>query len=101
MLATALSSLWLRFRKYQVVTSGLRGINAAAIGLVWTAVYRLWEFGYLSPSSSSGKSLGLEAWWLVVAATAFCGNQWYGVPAPVAIMLGGVLGIARWGVINK
>lgn len=98
---TGVSSYWQRIRRYRLVNSLLRGINAAAIGLVWTAVYRLWEAGYLTEQSSNGQSLGNDAWWLVVAAVAFCSNEWYGVPAAVSILIGGVLGIARWGVIKR
>ncbi|KAG8988245.1 hypothetical protein FRB90_002869 [Tulasnella sp. 427] len=94
-LATAASSLFPLIRKYKPITSLLRGVNLGAVGLVWTAVYRLWEIGYLTPSSTSGTSLGLEPWWVVVALVAFSGNRWFKVPAPVCIVLGGVMGIAR------
>jgi hypothetical protein len=58
------------------VLSLLRGINATAVGLVFTAVYRLWEIGYLTPESSNGKSLADEPWWVVVAALACGDHRW-------------------------
>ncbi|KAG9050248.1 hypothetical protein FS837_006689 [Tulasnella sp. UAMH 9824] len=100
-LATAASSLFPLIRKYKFVPSLLRGVNAGAIGLVWTAVYRLWEIGYLTPRATSGTSLGLDPWWVVVALVAFSGNRWFKVPAPVSILVGGVMGIAWWGVIGR
>ncbi|KAG8912265.1 hypothetical protein FRC01_005188 [Tulasnella sp. 417] len=100
-LATALSSLFPLIRKYKSVPSILRGLNAGAIGLVWTAVYRLWEIGYLTPKATSGTSLGLDPWWVVVALVAFSGNRWFKVPAPISIMVGGVMGIAWWGVVGR
>jgi hypothetical protein len=85
-----------------VVSSSLRGINASAVGLVWTAVYRLWEAGYLvgSEEGGRGQSLGRDPWWLVVAAVSFCSNEWYVVPAAVSIVIGGVMGIMRWAVVR-
>ncbi|KAG8913331.1 hypothetical protein FRC01_004596, partial [Tulasnella sp. 417] len=59
-LATAATSLFPLVRNSKFVPSILRGVNAGAIGLVWTAVYRLWEIGYLTPKATSGTSLGLD-----------------------------------------
>jgi len=92
-----MTPIWARLRRYQAVTSCLRGVNAAAVGLIWTAVYRLWEAGNLT-STDSGTSLGSDPWWIVVAAVAFSANQWYGLPPAICIGMGGVLGIARWGI---
>ncbi len=88
-------------RKHKWVASLLRGVNAGAVGLVWTAVYRLWEIGYLTPEAISGSSLGQEPWWVVVALVTFASNRWYGVPAPVSIISGGILGIGWWGVVGR
>jgi len=93
-------SIYPVIRKYRSVGSGLRGVNAGAVGLVWTAVYRLWEIGYLTPEASNGSSLGKEPWWVVCALISFVGNKWYGVPAPVSILLGGVMGLAWWGSVK-
>lgn len=100
-LATGFQSLWRHVRTWCAIKSALRGINAAAVGLIWTAVYRLWEIGYLKASFSTGTSLGQEPWYLVIAAIAFCGNQWYRIPAPVVITFGGILGLIRFAIVGR
>lgn len=55
----------------------LRGVHATVFGLVFTAVYRLWEIGYLTAERSSGRSLGLEPWWVVTAAVSYAENAWF------------------------
>lgn len=75
------------------MTALLRGVNAGAVGLVWTAVYRLWEAGYLRADNANGESLGIEPWWVVVAAVAFSGNRWFGIPPAISIGLGGLMGL--------
>jgi chromate transport protein ChrA len=99
-LAVGFQSIWIVARKKMWVKSLLRGINAAAVGLVFTAVYRLWEIGYLTPQESRGMSLAKEPWWLVVAATTFSVVEWYAVPPAGAIMAGGIAGLAWWGAIK-
>ncbi|EEP77021.1 40S ribosomal protein S13 [Uncinocarpus reesii 1704] len=91
MLAVGFQSCWRVMRKYQVTTSILRGMNSTAVGLVFTAVYRLWEIGYLSSDASNGQSLGKEPFWLVVAALAYAENAWFSVPPAIAIIFGGIL----------
>jgi chromate transport protein ChrA len=84
-LSVGVQSLWRVLRTKNWVISLLRGINAAAVGLVFTAVYRLWEIGYLTPESSDGKSLAEEPWWVVVAAVTYAESAWFGVPPALAI----------------
>ena len=106
-LSTGFQSLWRHVRRWRAVKAALRGLNAAAVGLIWTAVYRLWAIGYLrgggatSTSTGTGTSLDQDPWYLVIAALAFCGTRWYRVPAPVAIVLGGVLGLVRFAVVGR
>ena len=92
-LHTGTMGIWKVVRRYRWVTSALRGINATAVGLIYAAVYRLWEIGFLSMGSKGGASLGGDPWWLVVSATSFVGGMWFRVEAPVAILMGGVLGL--------
>ncbi|KAF1841795.1 uncharacterized protein K460DRAFT_379797 [Cucurbitaria berberidis CBS 394.84] len=100
-LAVGVQSIWQVMRTKSWVLSLLRGINAAAVGLVFTAVYRLWEIGYLTPESSDGKSLAEEPWWVVVAAVTYAETAWFSVPPAVAIVMGAVLGLGWFGVVGR
>jgi chromate transport protein ChrA len=100
-LTTAISGIWQLVRTKPVVGSALRGINSAAVGLVFAAVYRLWEIGYLTPSSGRGKSLAGDPWWVVVAAVTYSGAAWFRVPPAVAVLGGAVLGLCWYGVVGK
>ena len=55
--------------------SGLRGINATAVGLIYAAVYRLWEIGFLSKDFKTGASLGTDPWFLVIADDGVYGRD--------------------------
>jgi len=99
-LHTGTMGIYKSLRKYKWFTSGLRGINCSAIGLIYAAVYRLWQIGYLTPTDPNGLSLSNEPWWLVTAATSYVGGMWFGVEAPVAILLGGAMGMVWYGVVQ-
>jgi len=100
-LSVGFQSIWQSIRKRREVASILRGLNATAVGFIFTAVYRLWEIGYLTPESSKGISLGQEPWWLVVAATTFTAVEWFSVLPPIAILAGGTAGLAWWGAVGR
>jgi chromate transport protein ChrA len=101
LLAVGVQSIWQAMRTKSWVLSLLRGINATAVGLVFTAVYRLWEIGYLTPESSDGKSLAMEPWWVVVAAVTYAETAWFGVPPAFAILFGAVLGLGWYGAVGS
>ncbi|KAK4197845.1 chromate transporter-domain-containing protein [Triangularia verruculosa] len=92
--------LWSAIRGWRWVKSSLRGINAAAVGLIYTAVYRLWQIGWIDEGFSSGKSLADDPWWVVVTAGSYVGGAWFGVEPPVACIFGAVLGLVRYGVVE-
>jgi chromate transport protein ChrA len=100
-LAVGVQSIWQALRTKAWVLSLLRGINATAVGLVFTAVYRLWEIGYLTPESSNGKSLANEPWWVVVAAVTYAETAWFNVPPAFAILFGAVLGLGWYGAVGS
>lgn len=81
----------------------LRGVNAAAVGLVFTAVYKLWEIGFVGGKGAAGggEPLGGDPWLVFITAAAFVGGNWFGVNAPVAILLGGLSGITRWAIFVR
>ena len=104
-----IQGVWRKLRTNAPFIALLRGVNATAVGLVFTAVYRLWEVGYLTKESTSGssgiyggrpsgRSLADEPWWVVVAVVTFSGNEWFNVPAAISIAIGGILGLVWYGV---
>ncbi|KAK4241569.1 chromate transporter-domain-containing protein [Achaetomium macrosporum] len=90
--------VWGAIRGWRWVRSALRGINAAAVGLIYTAVYRLWQIGWIDEGFERGTSLADDPWWVVVTASSYVGGCWFGVSPPVACVLGAVLGLVRYGV---
>jgi chromate transport protein ChrA len=100
-LAVGFQSIWRVMRSKATVISLLKGVNATAVGLVFTAVYRLWEIGNLTQGTSSGQSLAKEPWWVVVAAVTYAETAWYGVAAPISIVFGAVLGLCWYGAVGR
>lgn len=91
--------IWSAIRGLRWVKSLLRGVNAGAVGLIYTAVYRLWQIGYIDESFQQGTSLAQEPWWVVVTASSFVFGYSFGVSPPVVIVMGAVLGLVWYGVI--
>ncbi|KAF3045549.1 hypothetical protein E8E12_009701 [Didymella heteroderae] len=100
-LTVGVQGIWQVMRTKAWVLSLLRGINATAVGLVFTAVYRLWEIGYLTPERSDGISLAREPWWVVVATLTYAETAWFGVPPALAIIFGAVLGLGWYGAVGQ
>ncbi|KAH7308480.1 chromate transporter-domain-containing protein [Stachybotrys elegans] len=92
--------VWGSLRSRPWVKSVIRGINAGAVGLIYTAVFRIWMVGYIDEGFQSGRSLGDDPWWVVVTATAYIGGRYYGLGAPFAILLGAVMGMVRYGIVS-
>lgn len=92
--------IWITLRSRPWVTAVLRGVHAAAVGLVYAAVYKLWQSGYVDASASSGTSLGWEPWWVVTTATSYTAAAWFGLSVPVAVLLGGVMGLVWYGIVK-
>ena len=79
---------WGHFREYALYKRALPGINAAAVGLIFTAVLRM-AFGARrsSPFPDASASIGV---------LGFVAVQHFKVPAPAAVVAGGLLGLAAW-----
>lgn len=92
--------IWSAIREQRWVKSGLKGVNAAAISLIYTAIYRLWQSVFLDEGFEAVKSLGDDPWWLVVGATSYVGGMWFNLNAPVAIVPGATMGLIRYGVVR-
>jgi chromate transport protein ChrA len=92
--------LWKVLRSRRWLLSLLRGVNAGAVGLVFTAVYKLWQIGFVDADNQSGSPLGRDPWWVAITATSFVGGAWFGLKAPLAILLGGAMGMSWYGVVK-
>lgn len=97
-LHTGTIGLWGVLRKSQAVRAALRGINASAVGLIFTAVYRLFQIGYIDENFRGGTSLARDPWWLVIVATSFVGGLNFKLSPPLAIVLGAIMGLIWFGV---
>lgn len=93
--------LWRLLREKAWFLAILRGVNAAAVGLVFTAVYKLWQMGYLTAAVQSGSPLGTDPWLVAITGTAYVGGAWFKMSPPVAILIGGAMGVARYGVFSR
>lgn len=93
--------VWSALRSRPWVRSVLRGINAGAVGLIYTAVYRIWQVGYIDEGFQYGRSLGDDPWWVVVTAVSYVGGRWYEIQPPISIVFGAVLGLVRYGVVSS
>lgn len=92
--------VWNAVRGWRWVKSAIRGVNAAAVGLVYTAVYRLWRIGHIDRDVQHGTDLGVEPWWVVVTVTSYVGGSWFGLKPPAAIIMGAVMGLVWYGVVS-
>jgi chromate transport protein ChrA len=100
-LAVGFQSIWEIMRARQWVVAGLRGINATAIGLIFTAVYRLWEIGNLTKGNGAGVSLDLDPFWVVIAALTYAESAWFDIPPAGSILFGAVLGLCWYGAVGR
>ena len=100
-LSVGFQSVWSVLKTKPLTISLLRGVNATAVGLVFTAVYRLWEIGYLSADASGGQSLAEESYWLVVTTVTYASNAWFKVSPAIGIISGGVLGLCWYGAVGQ
>ncbi|GAA5975241.1 hypothetical protein JCM5350_000201 [Sporobolomyces pararoseus] len=104
MLKLAFLPLYQRWKTATLVRSILRGFNAAAVGLIYSAVYRLFRVGFIqaSPVSASDgatfSSLDRDGFWVSTVAATFIAVEWFKVPTPVAILGGAVGGMVWYGV---
>ncbi|GAA6004893.1 hypothetical protein JCM11491_002270 [Sporobolomyces phaffii] len=107
MLKLAFLPLYQRWKTATLVRSILRGFNAAAVGLIYSAVYRLFRVGFIQAAPLSATSDGAafasldrDGFWVSTVAATFIAVEWFKVPTPVAILAGAVGGMAWYGVVQ-
>lgn len=92
--------VWTKMRRQPLLNSILKGIACGAIGLVYTAVYRLWRIGLVNRDAQSGSSLDNDPWFVLVSAVSFISCKWFKAPPPLAIAIGALLGMIWFGVVR-
>lgn len=55
-LVHGIMGLWSALRNRRPVRAILRGINAGAVGLIYTVVYRIWQVGFLDETAQQGNT---------------------------------------------
>lgn len=101
LIKTGVLALWKMMRTKRLLNSALKGIECSAVGLVFTAVYRLWKIGLITARVQSGSALDNETWFVLITALSFICSKWFGVKPPVAIVAGGILGMIWYGTVGK
>ncbi|TPX49159.1 hypothetical protein SeMB42_g02715 [Synchytrium endobioticum] len=96
-LIAAALPLWRRFRSLRALQPAFKGMNAAATGLVFAAVYLLWN-NAIAGRSAGSVVVGSYPLFTIVSACAFVAAGYTRMPAPLVVVLGGVIGIIDWAV---
>ncbi|KAK2601355.1 hypothetical protein N8I77_010810 [Diaporthe amygdali] len=99
-IVSGVMGFWKELRSRRWLVSLLRNINAAAVGLVYTAIYRLCQIGLLDETRRHGSPLGGDPWWVAVTAASFVGGRWLGLSAAFAILLSGAMGLVWYATIK-
>lgn len=84
---------WASFRKLPVYRKALPGFNAAAVGLIITAVFSM-LFSVVDRSDFPTTSVG-------IGMVGFALVDIYNIPASLVVILGGLLGFMGWGLDMK
>jgi chromate transport protein ChrA len=107
-LKLALLPLYSNWRDRPIARSVIRGLNATASGLVFTAVWQLFLVGYIyQPATGDAAQqtlsgpLTADPFWAVVSSGAFVACRNFSVPPWAGIAAGGLAGLAWYGVTNQ
>ncbi|KAF9278503.1 hypothetical protein BGZ68_008515 [Mortierella alpina] len=90
LLKNAIIPFWQFVRQHPSVKMVFRGVNACALGLVFSAIWLLWV-----QTNELGGDSGYHG---VIASTAFVASGYLDVPAPITIILGGAMGAIEYAV---
>ncbi|CAN0330644.1 unnamed protein product, partial [Phaeothamnion confervicola] len=100
LIQTGILPIWRAYRGLPAMKVVFRGFNAAAIGLVFTATFLLFEKGIsvANDGSTDGApySVGSYPLYAAVVVVAFVAVGFLKLPAPLVIAAGGLVGIFDW-----
>ncbi|KAG0298927.1 hypothetical protein BGZ96_004234 [Linnemannia gamsii] len=91
-LKNAIIPFWQSVREHKSVKMVFRGVNACALGLVFSATWLLFV-----QTNAFGGSSGYHS---VIASAAFVANGYLDFPTPLVIILGGVMGAIEYAVAD-
>ncbi|KAF9537393.1 hypothetical protein EC957_008309 [Mortierella hygrophila] len=92
-LKSVIIPFWQLLRERLAVKRVFRGVNACALGLIYSAVWMLFE--QVVPLGGS------DGYHVVIAGVAFVTAGFLRFPAPVAIILGGAMGAIEYAVSDR
>ncbi|KAM0788750.1 hypothetical protein ACM66B_002842 [Microbotryomycetes sp. NB124-2] len=103
LLKLAFLPLYQRWKTAAIVRSVLRGTCAAAIGLIWSAVYRLFRIGLIAADPTGTRpaitaSLDRDGFLVSLVAGSFVAAGPFNVPAPFVIVGGIVFSLIAFGI---
>jgi chromate transport protein ChrA len=90
LLKNAIIPFWQRLRSKSYMKAIFNGVNAMATGLVFSAIWILWQ-----QVNADG---GNASYHLVIASLAFVSCEYFKLPAPAVVILGGAMGAIEYGV---
>jgi chromate transport protein ChrA len=103
LLMSAFIPLWKKYRSLEMIQSIFRGVNAAAVGLVYAAVYILSIKSIVPTAGTSADQtdqLTNHPLYTGIAVLTFSAVGFLRLPAPAAVFCGAIVGFVDW-LINK
>ncbi|KAJ3220190.1 hypothetical protein HDU67_005516 [Dinochytrium kinnereticum] len=94
LLIAGILPIWTRFRQVSNVKVAFKGFSSVAVGLVFAATYILIEKAI--SEGPKGSSLTAYPFYVAVTGISFVVVDFMRVPAPLVVILGGVVGFSEW-----
>ncbi|KAJ3236404.1 hypothetical protein HDU81_010787 [Chytriomyces hyalinus] len=86
---------WRNYRDLQLVKPIFKGLNSVAVGLMFSAVYLLWQKAVSIPGGGA-ENLGVHPGWVAVMVAAFTALEVWKVPSSFVVLAGGIVGSLAW-----
>ncbi|KAI8905595.1 chromate transporter-domain-containing protein [Gorgonomyces haynaldii] len=102
LLMSALLPLWKRFRQLKTVQAIFKGVNAAAVGLTFSAIYILAKKSIVATDGTFGLVFPItdSPLYTSVAAMTYASVGFANLPAPASIFIGGIVGVIEWALVK-
>ena len=92
LLITAVIPFWTQYRQNVIIKTILKGVSASAVGLVFAAIYQLGVVSVSPINSNPSTNIAQYPFYMSISAMTFTLVGFLNLPAPLAIVLGGLLG---------